>query len=451
MHAARLGSRRGTRENSPTGRLGESLLLKRVSRPAVGSEVRATPVLSLQHARNLHLAVQGLLRKPRARATRARVLAAIERMRLLQIDTIHVVARSPYLVLFSRLGAYQPQWLDDLLANGAVFECWAHEACFAPMSDYALHAAHQRHGHWAHKKAARAQSEQRAGMDRLLAHIREHGAVRSADFERERESAAGWWGWKDEKRWLEALFARGELMIARRENFQRVYDLTGRVLARAGVSAAPAAHDAESVRREFLLGAVRALGIAQARWIADYFRTGRLYKDADVENYVASGELLRVAVRGWDLPAYVHRDNLDLLQRAQHGALRAAHTTLLSPFDPVVWHRERASTLFGFDYRLECYTPAPKRRYGYFVLPILHDGRLVGRLDAKAHRADGVFEVKALYLEPGERADAALADAVAGALRACAAWHDTPRVLLRRSDPSSFVKLLRAALAKDTP
>jgi uncharacterized protein YcaQ len=405
------------------------------------------PVVSLQQARNLHLAVQGLLKKPRARATRARVLATIERMRLLQIDTIHVVARSPYLVLFSRLGDYSAKWLDDLLAKGTIFECWAHEACFAPMSDYALHAAHARHGHWAHKKAAHAQRDQREGMDRLLAHIREHGAVRSADFEQERKGGAGWWGWKDEKRWLEALFARGELMIARRENFQRVYDLTERVLARAGVVAGPAAYDADSVRHEFLLGAVRALGITQARWIADYFRTGRLYKDADVEKYVKSGELLRVAVRGWELPAYVHPDNADLLERARRGALRAAHTTLLSPFDPVVWHRERASTLFGFDYRLECYTPAPKRRYGYFVLPILHDGRLVGRLDAKAHRADGMFEVKVLYLEPGERADAALANALAAAIRDCAAWHATPRVVLRRSDPATFGKLLRAALA----
>lgn len=426
----------------------QSALVNPVTRPLSGSEVRATPVVSLQQARNLHLAVQGVLKKPRARATRAHVLAAIARMRLLQIDTIHVVARSPYLVLFSRLGAYPPKWLDELLAKGLLFECWAHEACFAPMADYPLHAAHARDAHWAQRKAARAQREQREGMDRLLAHIREHGAVRSADFERERQgSGAGWWGWKDEKRWLEALFARGELMIARRENFQRVYDLTERVLSRANVQAAGAAVDAATVRREYLLGAVRALGIAQARWIADYFRTGKMYKDADVEEFVASGELLRVAVRGWGLPAYVHRDNLALLQRAQRNALRASYTTLLSPFDPVVWHRERASTLFGFDYRLECYTPAPKRRYGYFVLPILHDGRLVGRLDAKAHRADGVFEVKVLYLETGEQGDAALATHIAMAIRECAAWHDTPQVVLRRSNPAAFGKLLRAALA----
>src|SRR6185369_11787447 len=194
-----------------------------MGRPGATGEVR----ISLQQARNLHLAVQGLLTPPRARATRMRVLAAIERMRLLQIDTIHVVARSPYLVLFSRLGDYERSWLDDLLARGSIFECWAHEACFAPMSDYPLHRGQfgARSGHWAHKRAAQMHREHRAGMDRLLAHIRENGAVKSADFvcpEKNRGSG-GWWGWKDEKRWLEAWFALGELMIARRENFQRVY------------------------------------------------------------------------------------------------------------------------------------------------------------------------------------------------------------------------------------
>src|SRR5438105_2893937 len=230
-------------------------------RPAPDGEVR----ISLQQARNLHLAVQGLLTPPRARATRGRVLAAIERMRLLQIDTIHIVARSPYLVLFARLGDYQQHWLDELLARGRIFECWAHEACFAPIADYALHRGQfaARSGHWAHKHAARMHREHRAGMDKLLAHIQENGAVKSSDFARADESkgSAGWWGWKDEKRWLEAWFALGELMVARRENFQRVYDLRERVLARAGVEAhalAPA-----DVTREFVVGAVRALGLAQ--------------------------------------------------------------------------------------------------------------------------------------------------------------------------------------------
>jgi uncharacterized protein YcaQ len=413
-------------------------------RPAPVGEVR----ISLQQARNLHLAVQGLLTPPRARATRARVLAAIERMRLLQIDTIHVVARSPYLVVFSRLGNYERRWLDELLARGAIFECWAHEACFAPMQDYALHRGQfaARSGHWAHKRAAQMHRDHRLAMDGLLAHIRDHGAVKSSDFERPQKNAAGagWWSWKDEKRWLEAWFALGELMVARRDNFQRVYDLRERVLARARVDAgtlAPA-----DVAREFVVGAVRALGLAQARWIADYFRHGRKHKDGDLQEFVDSGELIRVAVRGWDVPGYVHREHQPLLKRAQRSTLRATHTTLLSPFDPVVWDRARASALFGFDYTLECYTPERKRRHGYFVLPILRCGQLVGRLDAKAHRSDGLFEIKAVFLEPGVTIDDALNADVARALQACADWHGTPRIVVRRGNPPDFMRRLRRQL-----
>lgn len=403
--------------------------------------------LSIQQARNLHLAAQGLLRPARGRATRKGLLAAIERMQLLQIDTIHVVARSPYLVLFSRLGSYSPKWLDEALARGTIFECWAHEACFAPIADYGLHrhGPNARENHWANKHAQRMHREHRAGMDRVLAHVREHGAVKSSDFERPRRGGAGWWGWKDEKRWLEALFALGELMIARRENFQRVYDLTERVVERLGLQAFEPLNAAE-IRRQHVLRAVRALGVTQARWIADYFRSGRKHTDADLQPYVDAGELERVAVNGWDACGYVHRDHAGLLARARRGGLRATHTTLLSPFDPVVWDRARASAMFGFDYTLECYTPAPKRRYGYFVLPILRRGRLVGRLDAKAHRADGTFEVKKIFLEPAVKLDDALVADIAGAIQASADWHEAPRVVIRRSDPKVLAGSLREAL-----
>ena len=270
-----------------------------MSRPAAAGKVRAGIAISLQQARNLHLAVQGLLRPPRARSTRTRLVSAIARLRLLQIDTINVVARSPYLVLFSRIGAYEMRWLDEALARGRLFECWAHEACFAPIEDFALHRSQlcARASHWAYRHALRMHREHRAGMDRLLAHVREHGAVKAADFERKEKGKGGWWGWKDEKRWLEAWFALGELMIARRENFQRVYDLSERVLERAGVG--PESAEPKDPVRDFVLGGVRALGIAQARWIADYFRTGRKHTDADLQPLVESGDLLRVAVAGW--------------------------------------------------------------------------------------------------------------------------------------------------------
>jgi uncharacterized protein YcaQ len=156
---------------------------------------------------------------------------------------------------------------------------------------------------------------------------------------------------------------------------------------------------------------------------------------------------LRVDVDEWPAPAYVHPDHRESLDAAVRGRLRATRTTLLSPFDPVVWDRERASAMFGFDYRIECYVPAPKRVFGYYVLPILHRGRLIGRLDAKAHRAQGRFEVKALFLEAGVAIDGALAESVAAAIADCAEWHATPSISVARCTPRAFLRPLRDALA----
>jgi uncharacterized protein YcaQ len=151
-----------------------------------------------------------------------------------------------------------------------------------------------------------------------------------------------------------------------------------------------------------------------------------------------------VPVRGWDVPGYVHRDHAPLLDRARAGQLRATHTTLLSPFDPLVWDRARAQAMFDFEYTIECYTPAPRRRYGYYVLPILHRGVLVGRLDAKAHRGERVFEIKALFLEPGQERSPRLVTEVADAIARTARWHGTPAVRLERSEPAAFGRALRA-------
>jgi uncharacterized protein YcaQ len=406
--------------------------------------------LNLTQARRLHLVAQGLLSKPKSRAKPMHVVDAITRMRLLQIDSIHVVARSPYLVLHSRLGDYDPQWLEDALDNGRIAECWAHEACFVPSADLALHQAwrRQRAMHWAYKHADRMHREHREGMDALLARIRDNGAARAADFESETKGAGGWWSWKPEKRWLEAWFALGDLMVTRRERFQRVYDLEERVLAKLDppLDRALLALDHEALRRRFILDSVRALGVTQARWIADYYRLKPAVTDKELAPLVAEGELLMVQVADWNVPAYVHPDHAAALAQAAAGQLRATHTTLLSPFDPVVWDRARAEALFGFEYTIECYVPAPKRRYGYYVLPILHRGQLIGRLDAKAHRREGVFEVKALFLEPDVEATPRLLEEVANAIRAMAQWHATPKVKIARSRPASVAAALRALL-----
>ncbi len=408
-------------------------------------------MLSLAQARLLQLAAQGLLQPLRRRPRRDDVVAMIERMRLLQIDTIHVVARSPYLVLHARLGDYPMTWLDEALAQGRLAECWAHEACFVSAADVAWHRGghDQRMHHWAHRSAARMHREQRADMDALLAGIRASGPVRAADFARgEGASKPGWWAWKPEKRWLEAWFALGELMVARRDNFQRVYDLAEHVLARLDPPFDVAADSltAADLRRRAIVDSVRALGVTQAGWIADYFRLRPKVTDRELVPLLATGELLAVPVQGWATPGYVHRDHAGALTRALNGRLRATHTALLSPFDPLVWDRARALAMFDFEYTIECYTPAAKRRYGYFVLPILHRGRLVGRLDAKAHRGDGVFEVKALFLEPGVAPETGLVQALAKVIADTARWHGAPDIRLGRTQPAALMKPLRAAL-----
>lgn len=410
--------------------------------PALSSQ---TVPLSLAQARRLHLAAQGLLRPLGRRPRPGDVVAAIERMRLLQIDSIHVVARSPYLVLHARLGHYDGSWLDEALAQGRIAECWAHEACFVPAADLPLHRAWRERGaHWAHRHAARMHRDHRADMDGLLERIRTQGAVRAADFPRADRGVSGWWEWKPEKRWLEAWFALGELMIPRRERFQRVYDLADRVLQKLDPPFVPSPLDTPGLRQRFILDSVRALGITQARWIADYYRLKPAVDDTELAPLVATGELAMVPVQGWSTPGYVHRDHAALLDKARAGRLRATHTTLLSPFDPLVWDRARAQSMFDFEYAIECYTPAPKRRYGYYVLPILHRGSLVGRLDAKAHRGEGVFEIKALFLEPGQQATPQWIEEVADAIARTAQWHGTPTLRLERSEPAAVGRALRA-------
>jgi hypothetical protein len=401
--------------------------------------------LTAGQARAVHLAAQGLLRPPARAATRDDVRAAVARMSLLQLDTIHVVARSPYLVLFSRLGDYQPAWLDELVASTTLFEVWAHEACIAPIEDYPLlRRSLETRDHWFVNRARRLRRRQGRGMLALLDHVRQHGPVKASDFADSRRGRSGWWDWKAEKSWLEAWLALGDLMVARREKFQRVYDLASRVYPAGAALALPTAAEAS---RGLAERAVRALGVTRPRWINDYFRTRPRLTAADLAPLLADGTLVEVAVKGWPEPGVVHRDHLGLAEAAAAGALRATRTVLLSPFDPVIWDRERVLSLFGFDYKLECYTPAPRRRYGYFTLPILRRGALVGRLDAKAHRAEGRFEVKALHLEPEVKVGEPLLADLARAIQSCAGWHRTPEVEVRRTVPAAARRRLAALLA----
>ncbi|TDT60161.1 hypothetical protein DFO53_1769 [Enterobacter sp. AG5470] len=403
----------------------------------------SVPHLSLTAARHLHLAAQGLLRKPSRRARPADILTTIQRMSLLQIDTINIVARSPYLVLFSRLGHYPPQWLDDALKNGELMEYWAHEACFLPREDFAL----MRHRMlspdnmgWKYRQAW--MDEHAEEIAQLIAHIRQNGPVRSADFEHPRKGTSGWWEWKPHKRHLEGLFTAGQVMVVERRNFQRVYDLTHRVMPNWD-DTRDLLPQAEAEYR-MLENSARSLGIFRAQWLADYYRLRQPALPVLLERLQAAQQIYPVNIERIG-PAWLHASLLPLLEQAEADKLRATHSAVLSPFDPVVWDRKRAEQLFDFSYRLECYTPAPKRQYGYFVLPLLHRGRLVGRMDAKMHRKEGILEVIALYLEAGGKPTDALEKGLQAAITDFARWQGAQRVTFSRL-PEGLFLALRAGL-----
>ncbi|MFG6657055.1 winged helix-turn-helix domain-containing protein [Scandinavium sp. M-37] len=392
--------------------------------------------LSLTAARHLHLAAQGLLKKPRCRPQPADILSTIQRMSLLQIDTINVVARSPYLVLFSRLGAYPPQWLDEALSRGDLMEYWAHEACFLPRTDFSL-VRHRmlspdKMG-WKYRKEW--MEEHAAEIEALMDHILQNGPVRSADFEHPRKGTSGWWEWKPHKRHLEGLFTSGKVMVIGRHNFQRIYDLTTRAM--------PHWNDErdllvqEQAEAVMLQNSARSLGIFRGQWLADYYRLRHPALPALLSRWQEEGRVIPVEVEALG-PMWLDADLAPLLEQAQAGKLTATHSAVLSPFDPVVWDRKRAEQLFDFIYRLECYTPAPKRQFGYFVLPLLHHGKLIGRMDSKMHRKTDVLEIFALYLQQGVRVSQSLEKGLMQAINDFARWQGAGRIELKHRPEQLF-------------
>jgi uncharacterized protein YcaQ len=384
---------------------------------------------SKDQARTMLLRSQGFGR-PGAVNSRATVESCIQQMGVLQIDTIHVIARSPYLVLWSRLGEFDPSLLEELHAAGRLFEYWSHEACFIPIEHYPLY---RRMMIEARKHKGRFQwlQENQVAATAMLEHVTSKGPTRSSDFDRTDGVKGNWWNWKAEKIALDYLHTSGELMIARREKFHRIYDLRERVLPNWSDREAP---DYETAVSQMVLMSVGCLGVAKAEWCADYFRLPNRDVLLHLKKLEASGTITAAKIEGLDGDAYFASHHLDLANRVISGEETFAHSTLLSPFDPIVWDRKRALQLFDFDYRIECYVPAPKRKFGYFVLPILVGNRIVGRLDAKAHRVERIFEVKSLHLEKGIEEEDALLDSIAQSIKNCALWHRTPKVVISQAD-----------------
>jgi uncharacterized protein YcaQ len=374
-------------------------------------------ILSLAAARRIALAAQGFGMARRPVTGWAPLGRTLDRLGLHQIDSVNVLVRAHYLPAFSRLGAYDRALIDHAAwgkrSARRLFEYWAHEASLLPL---ALHPLLR----WRMARAERGESgwttmrafarERRAEAEAVLARIRGDGPMAASDFEHGK-SRSGWWEWGDTKRALEWLFLAGRITTAtRRGSFERVYDLTERVIPKA-ILALPTP-DAAEARRTLVEISARALGIATATDLRDYFRLAPEEARAAIAALVEDGILLPVAVESWRQPAFLHAE----ARRPR----RIEAQALLAPFDPLIWERARAERLFGFRYRIEIYTPAAKRVHGYYVLPFLLDEGLVARVDLKADRQRGVLVVRNIHLEPG--APAQTRERLATELAVMAGW-----------------------------
>lgn len=396
---------------------------------------------SIKQARRLALAAQGFgVRPSTAAISSAQVNRMIGRLGLLQIDSVNALVRSHYLPLFSRLGNYSPQLLDQAAWSKGrqrrLFEYWGHEASLLPLAMYPLlrwRMQRASQGQGIYGQLARFGQEQQATIRRVLACVEEQGALGAGSLSTRQERAGPWWDWSAEKHALEWLFAAGEVTVAGRRGFERLYDLPERVLP-AAILQQPLLDEAEA-QRGLLLHAIGALGVATEKDLRDYFRLSPADGPARLAQLLEAGEVQRCEVEGWRQAAYC--------LPAPKVPRKVEASALLSPFDSLVWERSRTERLFDFRYRLEIYTPQHKRIYGYYVLPFLHDERIAARVDLRAERALGRLAVHAVHEEP-QGLDEQGMMALAANLRQMAQWLGLEQVQL--NCPRTSAQRLRGFL-----
>jgi hypothetical protein len=351
--------------------------------------------ISLAMARRIALGAQGFNDpRPGGVPDRRHLARVLSRTGLLQIDSVSAVVRAHYMPLYSRLGPYPLTLLDNaaVTRKRAVFEYWAHEASFLPVETWPLirwRMQRAEQGDEMYIGLAKWGRERGELIEEIYKEVAERGPIAASDIEGHKGNG-GWWGWSEAKHAFEWLFWAGRITTAYRRGFERYYDLPERVLPQAVLDLpVPSVEDAH---RELLRISARAHGIATYGDLRDYFRLAPGDTKDRIEELVETGELLPVKVEGWDKPAYLHKD--------ARFPRRIEARALLAPFDPVVFERTRTEKLFGFRYRIEIYTPAEKRQYGYYVLPFLLGDRIVARVDLRADRPASVLRVHAAYAEP---------------------------------------------------
>jgi uncharacterized protein YcaQ len=399
--------------------------------------------ISLDTARTLAVIKQGLHQRPSV-ADKSALINSIRRIGLLQLDTVRVVARSHYLTMLSRVGLYDPADLDALLhPDRQLFEYWAHALCLIPAEDYihfapVILARREQTGYW---KQEHLGDDPQAVLDRIMTEIKTRGPVSAKNFANSHNHRSSWWNLKPEKIALSILFMRGNLLVDRREKFQIYYDLAERVIPASMAAPTRTITDWE---RWSILRSVGCLGIATAKHVSDYYRHKMPVTRAILKALEADGLVFSLNVAGWQEPSYILHEDLLLLESILRGEPKLALAAFLSPFDNLTWNRVRLQELFGFEYSLGLYLPARQRRHGYYVMPILHNGRFVGRLDPKADRKTKTLILQSIYLEPGERLTDELLSGIIHALREFMTFHGSRHLMILQSEP----KKLNSAIMK---
>ncbi|NQV96297.1 MAG: winged helix-turn-helix domain-containing protein [Acidimicrobiaceae bacterium] len=372
--------------------------------------------ISIVEARRISLAAQGFdTSRPKSAVTQRHLTALFARLGVVQIDSVNVLVRSQELPLFSRLGNHDRTLIPNATKQRKIFEYWGHEAAHLPVEIYPLFRwkmEDARTGKSSHWGLSSFYKENRKFVERIFKHVATNGSVTAKELSTRTEKKGTWWDWDEAKTALEYLFLTGQVMSSGRgSNFARIYDIPDRVLPQTIIDApTPNEHDA---RKELLVRSAYALGVATMSDLADYFRQKPVAVRSLIRELIDEGTLHQVSVESWNEPAFMHRSAK--LPKAIHA------TTLLSPFDSLVWCRPRNERLFNFHYRIEIYTPKEKRKFGYYVLPLMVNGEMVGRVDLKADRASSTLLVHGVYCEPGAAINK-VAAALAVELREMADW-----------------------------